>query len=715
MPDFVLEIGTEEVPASAVVPALEQLNTLMRELLARERIGHGEIRTLGTPRRLVVYATEVAPRQEDATVQQRGPARAAAFDAEGNPTRAAEGFARRFGLTPADLHVRRLDGGEYVFAEQRVEGKPTAEVLGAALPGVLSSLSFPKFMRWGEGRYRFSRPIRWLVALLGAEVVPFEIEGVRSGHVTIGHRFLPAGGTADGRQVRIDRAEDYFAAMEAARVVVDPAERRARIEEQGNTLAAADGVRVAWDPGLLHEVTYVVEYPTAFLGRFSEEYLSLPRPVLVSAMRKHQRYFTLENPDGSLAPRFLAVRNGGEHGLDVVREGNERVLVFRFNDAVHHYTEDQKTTLAQKREGLRRVVFMEKLGTMWDKSERLEAVVSGLCEQLRWEDLRETAREAAALSKADLASNMVAELPELQGIIGREYGLREGLRPEVAAAIGEHYQPRAAGDALPETPAGRLLALADRLDLLVSALSLGHVPTGSSDPFGLRRAAAGVVALLQVLPAELTLPGLVERSLAAFEGEVYYQQAGPLPPEQVLAEAMRLFRLRIEAILEEQAIRLDLIQAALAVDAGSVPRTLERAAYLQRKAADPSWDPVVQMATRIRNILKPSDSGQWSVVSGQWGTPEEEAALQRLEHATEKRLLAEIESREAALRKAVDAGEWDAAWEEWDALRPTVDQFFIDVLVNVEDSELRAARQALLRKLDLTFTRLADFSKIAAL
>jgi glycyl-tRNA synthetase beta chain len=718
MPDFLLEIGTEEVPASAVVPALDQLSGLTRDLLRRERISAGEIRTVGTPRRLVVYAAGVAARQEDAVIEHRGPTRQVAFDAAGNPTRAAEGFARKFGLTPADLAVRTRDGGEYVFAEQKVEGKAAAEVLGGAIPALLSALSFPKFMRWGEGRFRFSRPIRWLVALLGEEVVPFEIEGVRSGRESSGHRFLPVGGAAGGSRLPIGRAEEYFTRMEDACVMVDPEERRRRIVEQGEALAAADGVRVVWDEGLLHDVVYTVEYPTAFLGRFSEEYLQLPRPVLVSAMRKHQRYFYLENADGSLAPRFLAVRNGGEHGLEVVREGNERVLIFRFNDAVHHDVEDRKSTLEEKREQLRRIVFMEGLGTMWDKSARLEAVVSGLCEQLGLEELRNAAMTAAHLCKADLATHMVAELPELQGVIGQEYALREGLAPEVGQAIAEHYQPKGAGDPLPRSLPGRLLALADRFDLLAAAYSLGHAATGSSDPFGLRRAAAGVVALLSELPPTLRLSGLADLALSSFADEPYYAQANPRPPGEVRAELLLFLRPRLEAILQEEGIRLDLVEAALGAGFDSVPDTLDRARFLQQQSTDPSWDAVVAVGTRIRNILKPGDGGLATgdgVQGSGFRVQEEPTLTERLEHPAEKRLLEEIESRQQALQGALDRRDWNGAWSEWDALRPTVDQFFLDVLVNADDPELRAARQALLRRLDRTFTRLADFSRIAAL
>ena len=702
MPDFVLEIGTEEVPASAVVPALVQMDLLIRELLSRERLAVGAVRTYGTPRRLVIYAAGVAARQEDAIVQHRGPAKAAAFDASGEPTRAAEGFARKYGLQAADLAVRITETGEYVFAEQKVEGRPAHEVLGAALPGLVSGLSFPKFMRWGEGGYRFSRPIRWIVALVGDDVASFEIEGVHSGRESSGHRFLPIEGTEDQHRFTIDRADYYFERVAAARVIIDPLERCRAIETRGNELADAAGLRIVWDAELLHEVTYVVEYPTAFMGSFDPQYLDLPRPVLVSAMRKHQRYFTVENPDGRLAPRFLAVRNGGDHGLDVVREGNERVLAFRFNDAAHHDAEDRKTTLTEKRECLRRVVFLQKLGTMWDKTARLEKMVVELCVQLGQNDLQRAASLAAQLSKADLTSSMVQELPDLQGQIGCEYALREGIDPGVARAIAEHYQPKGAGDPLPESLLGKLLALADRLDLMVAAFSLGHVPTGSSDPFGLRRAAAGIVALLVDLPESLRLPRLIDGALAALSSESYYQLAGPLPEDRVRAEVRQFFRPRVEAILDEMDLRSDLAEAVLGCGYDSLPGTLARARFLHSKLEDPSWVPMVQAATRIRNILRPTDGQRLAADFG------------RLEHPTEQRLLAALDSRPAFAEPAPTA-DWEAAWADWAAVVPDVEQFFLDVLVNAEEPALRAARLALLETLDRSFTRLCDFSKIADL
>jgi glycyl-tRNA synthetase beta chain len=416
-------------------------------------------------------------------------------------------------------------------------------------------------------------------------------------------------------------------------------------------------------------------------------------------MGKHQRYFTLEELDGSLAPLFLTARNGDAEGLEIVRAGNERVLAFRFNDAVHHYNEDLKTTLEEKRAHLSRVVFMQRLGSMLDRSERLERLVTAWCRRLGRDDLLERAACAAHLSKADLASQMVAELPELQGVMGREYGVLEGLDPAVAQAIGEQYMPKTAGDPLPQSEAGRLLALADRIDLLIAALSLGHAPTGSSDPFGLRRAAAGVTALLAEMPPSLAPAALVEDGLAAFREEEYYRASSPRPGAEVAAGVLALLTARLEAQLLAEGVRRDLADAVLNGRPGSVPSLLGRARFLRSRLSDPSWEPVSQSATRIRNILRPTD-----------GAPEELDPA-RLEQPEEQALHAAVEAAAPELDRALAALNWEAAWARWAALAPAITTFFDEVLVNAPDPELAAARRGLLRRLDAGFLAVADFSR----
>lgn len=690
MPDFVLEIGTEEVPASAVVPALAQLRLLLEQRLRVERIGFREVRTLGTPRRLVALASGVADRQEDAEIEIGGPPARVAYDEAGNPTPAAEGFARKNQVSLADLEVRPTPRGDYVFAVRREEGRSSLEVLARVLPDIPGTLNFPKFMRWGEGQFRFVRPIRWILCLLGDQVVALEVEGIRSGRQTFGHRVLGAG------PFEVPSADAYEETVRRGGVVLDPEERREWIVREGDALAEAEGLRIAWDPALLQEVTFVVEQPTAFLGRFSEEYLRLPRPVLVSAMRKHQRYFTVEDAEGGLAPRFLAVRNGGRQGLDVVRKGNERVLAFRFNDAVFYFDEDRKTTLAEKRERLKRIVFIERMGTVWDRSERLIRGIEALCRDVGAEERRAAATRAAELCKADLASQMVVELPELQGVMGREYALLEGEPPEVAEAIGEHYRPRGAGDAIPETALGRYLSLVDRLDTLAATFSLGLVPSGSFDPFGLRRQATGAVAILRELPDMVSLSALVERALATL-GQVEGRE-----PASARDPILALITGRMEAALEEAGVRGDLIGAALAAGANHVPSTFARARFIQERATvDPeTFERIVTVATRVRNIVRPAAAA--------------DGDLARLEHPTEKQLAALVERDDPEVRDAIARGDWGAAWAVWDSVRPDIDRFFVDVLVMAEDPALRAARLSLLRRLDAWFLALADFSKVVS-
>ena len=694
MPEFVLEIGTEEVPADAVEPALPQLEAGLKSILAEARLSYGEIKAVGTPRRLVVMAKDLAERQDDAVVEHRGPASKIAFDAEGNPTRAAEGFARRFGLTPDQLEVREAAGGEYVFAQEQQEGEATGDVLARELPGLFSSLAFPKFMRWAEGGYRFSRPIRWILCLLDDAVVPFEVAGISSGRTTRGHRFLSSD------PVPVPAANAYLETVRGQHVIVDPEERARLIQEAGNRLAAADGGRIVWDPKLLREVTYVVEYPTPFLGSFSEEYLELPRPVLVSAMAYHQRFFTVEDEAGKLRPRFLAVRNGGEEGLDIVRAGNERVLAFRFNDSVFFFNEDRKNSLAAKREKLKNIVFLERLGSLYDKSERLTALAAALCEQLGRQDDADTARRAAELCKCDLSTLMVGELPELQGTMGMEYALADGEPAEVARAIGEHYRPRHAGEELPETFAGQLLSLSDKLDALVAAFSLGFIPTGSADPFGLRRQAAAVISLLEALPKALRLSGLVDLTLATLQDTDYYQAAEPRDADEVRQEVLDWLKARVEARLEELKISRHVIEAVLATGFDCLPDTLDRARYLEQRLGDKAMDQVVVVGTRVRNILRPTDESP------------AEGDLSRLEEPEEKELAQAIETAMPELDRATSQPDWDAACLILVRLQPLIDNFFDEVLVNAEDSDLRAARHTLLRRLDEQFLRLADFSKI---
>ncbi|HEY6075068.1 MAG TPA: glycine--tRNA ligase subunit beta, partial [Anaerolineales bacterium] len=478
---FLLEIGTEELPAGDLDAALGQLRESVPSLLKELSLEHGGIQVQGTPRRIAVMVEDLSPRQPDRESLVKGPPADKAFDKEGIASPAAVGFARKNGVNTKDLEVREQDGGKYVFAAVSQKGQPALDVLSAAMPGLVASIKFEKSMKWNGSGAAFSRPIRWLAALLGDQLVPFEYAGIAASNLTRGLR------PYDSPSLAIPSAGGYRALLEQAGVVLDPEARKASILEQVEQAASLLGGKPIVDEGLLAEVTNLVEMPTAVMGAFSPEFLALPEDALITVMKKHQRYFPVEQK-GRLLPHFIAIRNGDDLGIDIVREGNEHVLGARFADANFFFREDVKRPLEDYRPRLSTLIFQTKLGSMLDKSERMSKLVNELIPMLGLDEEEALhARRAAYLAKADLATQMVTEMTSLQGILGREYALRCGEQAPVAAAIGEQYLP------LPKSRVGLAVALADRIDSLVGLFAAGLIPTGARDPFGLRRAAIGVV------------------------------------------------------------------------------------------------------------------------------------------------------------------------------------------------------------------------------
>ncbi|MBF1696749.1 MAG: glycine--tRNA ligase subunit beta, partial [Selenomonas sp.] len=513
--DLLFEIGTEEIPAHVMPHLLEDLAQLAETMLKEHRLSYEKVRTLGTPRRAALIVTGLAEWQEDVNTETRGPSVAIAFDADGNPTKAGAGFARGQGVDPSALIQR--DG--YVYASVPESGAATAELLTSLLPDRVRARPLPHSMRWGDLDFRFIRPIRWFVALYGTEIVPFTLAGVTSGNHSRGHRTLaPA-------DFVITSAADYEAACEKAYIIVDPERRRAMICEQITETAKACGGTAEITPDLLEEVLYLVEYPTALSGSFEEKYLALPAEAVITPMRDHQRYFPVKAADGSLLPAFITVRNGGKAHLDVVAHGNERVLRARLADAQFFFDEDRRKSLAEHREKLKTVVFQRGLGSMYEKTERLMALTTAIVEEMAEGDADGTAladaRRAAELSKADLVTGMVTEFTELQGIMGREYALLDGEDPAVARAIDEQYMPRFAGDELPQTPLGVALSAADKIDNIVGTFSQGRIPTGSQDPFGLRRQALGLVLMLIEQESTMLLSDLVDEACDLYDLEEF--------------------------------------------------------------------------------------------------------------------------------------------------------------------------------------------------
>ncbi|HLE29174.1 MAG TPA: glycine--tRNA ligase subunit beta [Anaerolineales bacterium] len=687
---LLLEIGTEELPAADVGSALAQLKKLAPKMLDEARVAHGDIAALGTPRRLAVLAKDVAPRQSDSETIVKGPPAARAFDSFGAPTPAAEGFARSKGVPVSALEKRTMDGGEYVVAIVRETGKPTIEVLSDLLPRMITALKFDKVMRWRAGDpIVFSRPIRWLVALLGEAVIPFEYAGARSGKTSRGLR--PFGSP----EVVIPGADDYAKVMEKAHVMIDPAERRAAIREQAQALAVPVHGRLA-DEGVLAEVTHLVEWPTALRGAFEEAHLALPRDVLIAVMKKHQRYFPVEK-NGKLLPHFIAVRNGDSRHLDIVREGNEHVIRARFADAAFFVREDVKRKLEDFRPKLAALTFQQKLGSMLDKAERIEKLSAWVARHLQLGEAEtRTALRAAHLCKADLATQMVVEMTALQGIMGGEYALRSGETTEVAQAIREHYLPASAGDALPTSMAGVAVGLADRLDSLAGLFAANVAPTGSADPFGLRRAALGVTQILAKKDIDFDLRAALNAAIDLLPASV---QPAADARERLLGDLTAFLAGRVRGQLLDADYRYDVVDAILAEQGHNPARALREVKRLSEWVKRPDWPQTLAAYSRCVRITR--DQKERYVVNSD-----------QLSEPAEKDLYAAYQHVSATSVNASAAPSVDDFFAALLPMIPAISKFFDDVLVMAEDRALRENRLGLLQRIAAMATGVADFSKL---
>ncbi|WP_314654556.1 glycine--tRNA ligase subunit beta [uncultured Selenomonas sp.] len=675
--DLLFEIGTEEIPAHVMPHLLEDLAQLAETMLKEHRLSYEKVRTLGTPRRAALIVTGLAERQEDINTETRGPSVAIAFDADGNPTKAGAGFARGQGVDPSALIQR--DG--YVYASVHESGAATAELLTSLLPDLVRAIPLPNSMRWGNLDFRFIRPIRWFVALYGTEIVPFTLAGVTSGNHSRGHRTLaPA-------DFVITSAADYEAACEKAYIIVDPERRRAMICEQITETAKACGGTAEITPDLLEEVLYLVEYPTALSGSFEEKYLALPAEAVITPMRDHQRYFPVKAADGSLLPAFITVRNGGKAHLDVVAHGNERVLRARLADAQFFFDEDRKKSLAEHREKLKTVVFQRGLGSMYEKTERLMALTTAIVEEMAAGDTDDAAladaRRAAELSKADLVTGMVTEFTELQGIMGREYALLDGESPAVARAIDEQYMPRFAGDELPQTPIGVALSAADKIDNIVGTFSQGRIPTGSQDPFGLRRQALGLVLMLIEQESTMLLSDLVDEACDLYDLEEFR--------DKMQVYVADFIRLRLKNVLSERGVRYD-VQEAVLGDVDLVADVPVRAAYVERLLASEGGEALVQSFVRVGNIARSVTGG---TVDPALFKAEEEGAL--------------LSAYQAA---AAARAEGEDTLPAEQALGRAIDTFFDAVMVMDKDARVKENRLSLLKMIDDDLLETADYSKI---
>lgn len=711
MEKLLFEIGTEEIPAKFMPGILKQLKELAAAKMQELRIPFEDITVYGTPRRMAFIAGGVAETQADVVVEAKGPSVKIAY-VSGAPSKAAQGFARGQGVDVKDLVVR----DNYVYAVKHLAGQPVVELLPGLLMDILTSLSFPKTMRWADYEFRFVRPIRWMVALFGDQIIPVEICGVKSGKFSMGHRFmqqsLKAAAESQGLlsaalskvgnkvysalagvkgAVEIPSAGDYKKVMYDNFVMVDQDERRALILQQIKDLAAQNGGEAEINEDLLEEVNYLVEWPTALCGKFEEKFLSLPKECIITPMREHQRYFPVLDEDGNLLNKFITVRNGGSEHLDIVTHGNERVLRARLSDAEFFFNEDRAIKLEDRLEKLKTVSFQEGLGNMYDKSERLVKMAEMLRFAINTPVYEEELRRCALLCKTDLVTGMVIEFTELQGVMGREYALLDGEKPEVATGIFEHYLPRFAGDALPATTIGRIVGIGDKLDNICATFSRGLAPTGSQDPYALRRQALGVINILLDANYHISLAKIIA-------GTLYLLDIKPEETGKLVPQIMEFFKQRLRNLLMDQGIRYDVIDAVFAdkrnddmVDLAVRCKAL--AAYVEAGNAEP----LVQVSVRVSNLCKKIEKEV--AISGALFKDESENKLHEVVAAVSKEIIPEIVLYDYAA--VLKAGE--------KVIEP-VNTFFDNVMVMDEDENVKNNRLAMLEEVRGIVNAVGDLS-----
>lgn len=678
---LLVEIGTEELPAGDLTAAVEQLQRRVPGMLADLRLDHEGVRVMGTPRRLVVFAQSLAFHQTETVDEIKGPPAGRAYDREGNPTRAAIGFAESKGVPVDELQVRRIGEGEYVVAEVRAPGLPAAEVLSNALPDLMMELNFEKAMRWNWSEVAFSRPIRWLLAMHGGRRVPFEFAGLQSGRTSRSLRFHQP------ESMEFESASDYFQALEEQGIILDIDERRERIWEQITALAQEAGGEIPEDADLLREVTNLVEKPAALRGSFDEEYLDLPPQVLIAVMKKHQRYFPVAAEDG-LLPYFVAVRNGGYEHIDEVRRGNEAVIRARFADAAYFIQQDLARPLSEYVPRLSTLTFQTELGSMLDKMERLQRLVPRLAPALGLSsEERKVASAAARLCRADLVTHMVVEMTSLQGEMGRYYARQSGETPEVAQAIFESYLPRQGGDQLPQSRAGLAVAVADRLDTLVGLFAVGLQPSGAKDPFALRRTAIGLVQILVEAGQRFDLRDGLSEAASGLPIEV---------PVGVLEGCLEFVAARQRALLLVEEHRYDAVGAVLA-EQGNDPTGADQAVKeLEVWIARPDWDRILQAYARCARITREV---------GELPSPDPDRIIEKETH----RLYQALQRAQEAPRSPGSVQDLLTAFEP---MIPAISSFFDEVLVMDEDPLLRQNRLALLRQVVSLADGVVDLSQL---
>jgi len=684
--ELFLELGTEEIPAGFIPRALDDIQRLLCQELDNARISYGAIQTFATPRRLAISIANVARQQQRQELELTGPPARIAFDAEGKPTKAAEGFARTNGVDVTELSTIETEKGEYLFLSKVIEGGSSVEQLELILPRVIGKIPFKKSMRWKDLDIRFVRPMHWIVATFSGEVIPFSFGDLQSGNLSRGHRFMAP------EEFTVCGAEDYIAKAEQQYVIPQIEKRRQLIEGQLEVLAKQLGGRINPDEDLLAEVCFLVETPQALAGTIENSFLQLPPELLITSMREHQRYFTLIDEQGKLLPHFITIANTLVKDPKVVIAGNERVLKARLSDAMFFWREDQKSKLEARLEPLKKVVYQAKLGTSFEKVERFTELATGLAQQFAPQVIELTKR-AAILAKCDLETGMVYEFPELQGVMGREYALLEGENPRVATAIYEHYLPIQAGGDLPSDDVGAFVSLADKIDTICGCFSVGLIPTGTADPYALRRSAIGILAIILDRGYSISIPDLVSKSVQLLEAK--RQRAA----DEIVSDVVEFVRLRLVNMLSSQHYPADVIEAVLSASFIEPIDAIERIKALSALKGMDDFEPLAVAFKRVGNIIK--------------GGLEQPIDSTLLSEECEKELFVKLQEVQGKVAEYISERNYTKALETIAGLRQPVDTFFDGVMVMVDDDLVKNNRLALLTGIAGLFKGIADFRRIA--
>ncbi len=683
--ELLLEIGTEEIPAAFLPKALKDMERIITGEFSGLRIAHGRVRTMGTPRRLVLSVDDVSERQDDQVIEKMGPSTAVAFDETGKPTKAAIGFARGQGVDVSELEIIETPKGKQICSRKTIVGQDTPGILKEFLPRFILSIPFRKSMRWMDLNLRFARPIHWIVALFGGEVIPFSIENITSSDTSRGHRFMAPG------PFSVAGFEDYLAKTEERFIIVDPEKRKQIIRDAARAAAEAVSGEVLENEELLDEVTFLVEYPSVVCGSFDREFLALPKEVLTTAMMKHQKYFPVVDTQGKLLPHFITVNNTVARDPSVVARGNEKVIRARLADARFFFEEDRKTPLENRLEDLKDVVFHSSLGSSYEKVMRFRTLAADIVRAVRPE-IAPSVDRVALLCKADLETQMVYEFTELQGVMGREYTLLQGEDSIIAQAIYEHYLPVAAGGQLPETDEGAIVSIADKMDTIAGFFGINLIPTGTADPFALRRQALGIINIILNKAYSLNLNDLIERSVAILGTKAQRD------PEETQINVLDFFRGRFENQLVSQGHPYDVVNAVLTLGMADIVQSFRKIEAMEGFKTHPDFQPLAIAFKRVVNILKDFKGG--SV----------DASL--FDSRAEVDLYDSFAKIRERANGCIDEGRYSDALSEMATLRKPVDAFFEEVMVMADDEKIRFNRLSLLKEISDLFYRIADFSKI---